>query len=264
MKLGEKVKDDKGAELPARSAATVNRYLGLLRKVLNDSALWGFVPVVPRVKLMKVPKQPFKFLLKNQAETLYGLQWCDLDLDRKVVVVRRNYARDFPKDKEPRYVPIDADLARILKQWRAVSPSAEFVFPFDDGKPRLYPKAPRGFELHLTSARCPRVRFHDLRHTAASLMVMAGASLQSVQAILGHSTIAMTERYAHNSAEHVAREAAKLSFTIQNGLGQLVAMDGGRSQAGVGGAALSTRKGTRGPGAFARPRPPRAGLSRPL
>jgi integrase len=213
------------------------------------------------VKLMKVPKQPFTFLMKDQAERLlshtrsaapnvfplyalavfrgmrmgelYGLRWCDVDLDRKVIVVRRNYERDFPKDKEPRWVPLDNHLARILKQWCAVCPSKEFVFPFENGEARLYPKPPRGFEAHLKAAGCPRVRFHDLRHTAASLMVMAGASLQSVQAILGHSTIAMTERYAHHSAEHVANEAAKLSFKIQKGLGQLVAMDGGRDQAGA-------------------------------
>jgi len=246
-KLAEKTKDPKGGEIPARSPATVNRYLGLLRKVMNDSALWGFVPSAPRVKLMKVPKQPFKFLLKAQAEALlswsqrnapevfplyalavgrglrmgelYGLRWCDLDLDRRMVVVCRSYARDYPKDKEPRTVPIDESLAAILRQWRTVCPSTEFVFPFDNGQPRLYPKAPRGFESHLKAVGCPRVRFHDLRHTAASLMVMAGASLQSVQVILGHSTIAMTERYAHHSAEHVAREAAKLSFSIQTSPG---------------------------------------------
>ena len=97
---------------------------------------------------------------------LCRLQWCDVDLDRKVVVVRRNYARDFPKDKEPRYVPIDAALAKILKQWRAVCPSKEHVFPFEDGSPRLYPKPPRGFADHLKRAGCPRVRFHDLRHHA--------------------------------------------------------------------------------------------------
>lgn len=93
----------------------------------------------------------------------------------------------------------------------------------------LRPRIRRGLRLLFSWRRPggPCVRFHDLRHTAASLMVMAGASMQSVQAILGHSTIAMTERYAHHSAEHVAREAAKLSFTIQNGLGKLVALDRG-------------------------------------
>lgn len=56
---------------------------------------------------------------------------------------------------------------------------------------------------------------------------VSGASLQRMQAILGHSTIAMTEKYAHNSPDHIARGAAKLQLSIQNGIGQPVAIDGG-------------------------------------
>jgi site-specific recombinase XerD len=59
------------------------------------------------------------------------------------------------------------------------------------------------FENALTKAKINEFRFHDLRHTAASHLVMAGVSLAAVGAILGHKTSAMTSRYAHLSQDHL-------------------------------------------------------------
>jgi len=63
-----------------------------------------------------------------------------------------------------------------------------------------------GFERACREARLGDFRFHDLRHTCASWLVMAGRSLKEVQELLGHRTFAMTLRYAHLSPDRL-REA---------------------------------------------------------
>ena len=65
----------------------------------------------------------------------------------------------------------------------------------------------RSFFPLLEKAELPRIRFHDLRHTAASWIVMGGGSLLEAGEHLGHSTPSMTQRYAHLSADHRARVA---------------------------------------------------------
>ncbi len=54
-------------------------------------------------------------------------------------------------------------------------------------------------------------RFHDLRHTFASHLVMSGIDLKTVQELLGHKTMEMTLRYSHLSADHKRRAVEALS-----------------------------------------------------
>lgn len=55
-----------------------------------------------------------------------------------------------------------------------------------------------------------QVRWHDLRHTCASWLVQAGVSIYDVKELLGHSTVAVTQRYAHLAPEHLRRAILKL------------------------------------------------------
>jgi len=65
------------------------------------------------------------------------------------------------------------------------------------------------FENAVIEAKLDDYRLHDTRHHFASWFVMRGGSLQALKEILGHSSLAMTMRYAHLAPEHLRREVAK-------------------------------------------------------
>ena len=62
----------------------------------------------------------------------------------------------------------------------------------------------------VTTAKLDDVNFHRLRHTFASSAVMRGITLKELQELLGHSTLAMTMRYAHLAPEHLRTAVARL------------------------------------------------------
>jgi len=81
------------------------------------------------------------------------------------------------------------------------------ALPDPDGKPLRDMK--RSFHAALKKVGIKEFHWHDLRHTSASYLAMKGASLKAVQEHLGHSSIAMTERYSHLS-ENFQREQINL------------------------------------------------------
>jgi integrase len=55
------------------------------------------------------------------------------------------------------------------------------------------------------------LRFHDLRHTAASYLAMSGATLAEIAEVLGHKTLAMVKRYAHLTEQHTSSVVARMN-----------------------------------------------------
>lgn len=133
---------------------------------------------------------------------LLTLEWRDIDFARRSITLRHT------KNGERRSVPLCSPAHEMLAaRHETARTDTPLVFPGDgnparpDGpiKPRDITKA---WETARKSAGLSDVRFHDLRHSAASYLAMNGASTLEIAAILGHKTLHMVKRYAHLSDAH--------------------------------------------------------------
>ncbi|MDT4864705.1 Tyrosine recombinase XerC [compost metagenome] len=123
---------------------------------------------------------------------VFNLTWADVDLTNKLVTVEGEGA----KSGQTRHIPLNKEALETLKGWRKQhSKEVGFVFPGKKGE-RL-DNVKKSWEGLLKLANVTGFRWHDLRHTFASKLVMAGVPLNTVRELLGHSDIAMTLRYAH-------------------------------------------------------------------
>ena len=108
------------------------------------------------------------------------------------------------KSGKAHHVPITDALYTLLMSVPRVDGVA-YVFPSKFGKP--FANIFNAWNTARKRAGLPNVRLHDLRHTFASTLVNAGAPLYTVQKLLGHSTITMTQRYAHLNQESLVASA---------------------------------------------------------
>lgn len=137
---------------------------------------------------------------------LFNLEWRDADLEGATLTVRGTGA----KSGQTRHIPLNREALDVLKGWQEASGRQKgLIFASREGQ-RLdnINKSWRGM---LMAAKVTDFRFHDLRHTFASKLVMAGVDLNTVRELLGHGDLKMTLRYAHLAPEHKAAAVAKLS-----------------------------------------------------
>ena len=176
----------------------------------------------------------------RQGEIL-GLTWDALDLDAGTIHVYRQLrrvrngkeTREFvlqtTKTKAgERLLQLDEDLVMILREHRRVQQEEaalrrkqwknvlNLVFVTETGAPIHISDLTKHFKSALKRAGLPIIRFHDLRHTAATLMLANGVSLVTVSKILGHSSPAITATiYAHALDESKAGAIAGLSQRLR-------------------------------------------------
>ena len=129
---------------------------------------------------------------------ILGLQWSFINWKDNYITL--------PKHKTSKYIGskiIDMHPKVIdeLKQWKTVCSSETYVFPHNSGFPIKDIK--KAWATVLKHAGISDFKIHDLRHTFASQMLMAGASLSDIASIVGHTDPRMTSRYAHLSREHL-------------------------------------------------------------
>ncbi len=166
---------------------------------------------------------------------LLGLAWRDVDLEaawlnvrRTVITVNRSVQFSTPKTSAGRRsVALDAGMVELLRQHRlrqlkerhdlglAAQQPDDLVFASIEGEP-LHPEAfSDAFGRLAKAAGLPRIRLHDLRHTAATLLLAAGVHPKVVQERLGHSSVSITlDLYSHTVPSLQEEAASKLGALV--------------------------------------------------
>ena len=137
---------------------------------------------------------------------IFQLEWESVDFKLKQIKVKAASA----KSGKSRDLPMNDKVLQTLLTWRNETDSESLVFPSPvTGKSLNSIK--KSWQGLMRLSGIEGFRFHDLRHHFASRLVMAGADLNTVRELLGHSSIDMTLRYAHLAPEHKAAAVALLN-----------------------------------------------------
>jgi integrase len=209
------------------SPSTINRELACLKTCLNRAVDWEKLDRNPAAKIKKLKEPPgkeriltpdeMKRLLDKASEELrpaliialntgmrkteiLSLRWKDIDFFKGFIHVADS------KSGRSRDIPMNGLTFEML---RGTDRSGEFVFTNHETKTHVL-DVKTGFNGACRRAGIKGVRFHDLRHTAASRMVEAGIDLVTVKEIMGHASIQMTMRYAHPTPERKRLAVEKL------------------------------------------------------
>lgn len=210
--------------LPA--GATVNRELACLKSIFTKAVDWGKAKENPvrKVKFFKENNQRTRFLIEEELSRLMvcssprlqaviaiavntgmrkselqNLRWEDINYETGIITLTKT------KNGEIRYLPINSVVKRALESLRETF--SGYVFVKKDGTPYSVRKS---FDTAVRKAGILGFRFHDLRHTFASHLVMSNVDLNTVRELLGHKSLDMTLRYSHLSPNHKQDAVQKL------------------------------------------------------
>jgi integrase len=130
---------------------------------------------------------------------LLGLKWSDIDWENRQLCIRRtfNKKRFFPPKTKAsrRKIDVAPKVMTQLKKWRLACPknNQDLIFPNEAGEPINHSNmVQRYFFPALKAADLQRIRFHDLRHTYASILIANGENIKYIQTQMGHSSPTIT------------------------------------------------------------------------
>ena len=156
---------------------------------------------------------------------LLGLKWEDVDLERGDLRVRRQIARingevvEAPLKTKNAYrtLPLAEDTVSILLEQKKKVDGSPWVFPSPTGGPISPDSVLHMLHRVLKRAGLPKVRFHDLRHTFATLALQSGVDVKTVSGMLGHFSAGFTlDTYAHVTTAS-QRQAARTMGSVLSG-----------------------------------------------
>ena len=214
------------------SPKSVNNALSSLRNSLDRAKAWKLIDVVPPFSWLKVPEQTFDFFTFEETRSLIAvgqpmvvtalrtgmrigellaLQWSNVSLDRRSVTVERSVFWAKGKAHEG---STKTGAVRSLRLTGEVVDALTRLQPDPRRRKGYVFCGERGAQLTRNACKWPlwrtqkaagvrRTGWHVCRHTFASHLVMKGVPLAAVQLLMGHTTIAMTMRYAHLAPDHL-------------------------------------------------------------
>ena len=223
--------------------ATINRHIATLKHMFTKAFDWDMVTEdtlkrVHKARLLEENNRRLRYLSKEECQNLINncngntkaivitalntgmrkgeilnLKWDNVDLRHGFILL------DITKNGERREIPINETLRHTLQ---GITRRLDIPYVFYDnatGKP--YGDVKRSFATACRRAGIKDFHFHDLRHTFASHLVMAGVDITTVSRLLGHNSLTMTLRYSHLAPSHMVKAVDVLDNAI-NGKGSFV------------------------------------------
>ena len=199
------------------------------------------LPKVEHKEMQTIPAEQLKAFLQEARATgvyemyyielatglrrgeLLGLKWTDIDWKNGIIKVRRQVTRvdgqvvEAPLKTKNSYraVIISQQAIEVLKQQKEKT-NDQYVFPSPNGGPTSPDSVNNMLKRVLARAGIPKVRFHDLRHTFATIALQNGVDIKTVSGMLGHFSAGFTlDTYAHVTTA-AQREAADTMGNVLN------------------------------------------------
>ncbi len=214
------------------AVTTINRELTCLKTLYNKANEWRKVNCNPTANIKNFKENNKIQIILNQNEVerliisaidhlkpiiiiavntgmrrgeILNLKWENINFIKGYIEIEDS------KSGEPRKVPMNSTVAETLQ---SMDKSHKYIFYNPKTKKNIV-EIKRSFNTARKRVGLKSVRFHDLRHTAATRMCEVGVPLKIVSKILGHSTIKMTERYANPTPDSMKEAVERLGDVLK-------------------------------------------------
>ncbi len=204
------------AERPRKNGSVKEKKI----RILKPDEIKTFLSSVENEKYRTL----FKLAIATGARQgeLLGLKWSDIDWKNSQVKIRRTFNNQQwyePKTAQSRRnIDIGPSMVTDLKKWKLACPPCELdlVFPNQAGGPINHNNmVNRHFNPALKKAKIGKIRFHDIRHSFASMLIEQGENIKYIQMQLGHSSPTVTLNvYSHLMRKQNPEAAARLEEAI--------------------------------------------------
>ena len=218
------------------SNATVNRYKAAISVVFSYACRQYGLPINPVKNIRSKPEnnERIRFLSDDERARLFkackasqwsklhllvlmaittgarksellNLTFSDIDFERQTAYVQTS------KNGQPRVLPLTNEVLAELNKFKSQEARLIFNSELKPDRPMCFTKQ---WKKALVQAEIKDFRYHDLRHSCASLLAQSGASLLEIAEVLGHKQIQVTKRYSHLCIDHKTRLINKVMGSL--------------------------------------------------